>query len=178
MSSEGVRLPRERGRPLKRFLGKSGKLPWESLKLVLKIHSERSSGEVAGELLGKWGEILGSPGSLDKTIFQPAFRLEKLLEGLLGSSGGFGRKFAEGSQDFLEVALVWKLPYGLLLKQTSKNFASVPPQTSKTSLQKRLHVEACPSTVLRELPEALGKSDFLPATRQKCLQIKIHSVPL
>ena len=43
--------------------------------------------------------------SLSKTIFQPASRLEKLLEGLLGSSG-FERKFPEGGLDFLEVAAV------------------------------------------------------------------------
>ena len=52
--------------------------------------------------------------------------LEKLLEGLLGSSGGFGRKFPEGDPDFLEVALVWEFPYGILPKQTSKKFASEP----------------------------------------------------
>ena len=39
-----------------------------------------------------------------KTVFQPASRLEKLREGLLGSSGGFGRKFPERGLDFLEVA--------------------------------------------------------------------------
>ena len=63
-----------------------------------------------------------------KTIFQPASRLEKLMEGLLGSSGGFGRKFPEGGLNFLEVALVWKFPYGNLPKQSSKKFASEPPK--------------------------------------------------
>ena len=58
-----------------------------------------------------------------KTIFQPASQLEKLLEWLLGSWGGggrFGRKLPEGGQDFLEVALVWKFPHGILPKQTFK----------------------------------------------------------
>ena len=36
-----------------------------------------------------------------RTIFRPASRLEKLLEGLLGSSGGFGWKFPEGGADLL-----------------------------------------------------------------------------
>ena len=56
---------------------------------------------------------------LFKTIFQPALWLEKLLDGLLGSLGGFERKFPEGGLDFLEVALVWKYPHGTLPKQTS-----------------------------------------------------------
>ena len=63
-----------------------------------------------------------------KTNFHPASRLEKLLEGLLGSLGGFERKFPEGGLDFLEVALVWKFPHGILAKQTSKKFASEPPK--------------------------------------------------
>ena len=63
-----------------------------------------------------------------KMIFQPASCLEKLLEGLLRRSGGFGQKFPEGGLDFLEVALVWKSPYGILPKQTSKKFASEPPE--------------------------------------------------
>ena len=52
------------------------------------------------------------------------------MEGLLGSSGGFGRKFPEGDLNFLEVgvALVWKFPYGNLPKQSSKKFASEPPE--------------------------------------------------
>ena len=41
---------------------------------------------------------------------------------------GFERMFPEGGLDFLEVALVWKFPYGSLSKQTSKKFASEPPQ--------------------------------------------------
>ena len=48
-------------------------------------------------------------------------------EGLLGSSGGFARKFPEGGLDFLELALVWKFQDGSLPKQTSKKFASEPP---------------------------------------------------
>ena len=39
-----------------------------------------------------------------------------------------GRKFPEGGPDFLEVALVWKFPDGILPKQTSKKFASEPPK--------------------------------------------------
>ena len=42
----------------------------------------------------------------NKTVLQPASRLEKLMEGLLGSSGGFGRKFPEGGLNFSEVASV------------------------------------------------------------------------
>ena len=73
-------------------------------------------------------DILFPDNFLDKTIFQPASRLEKLMEGLLGSSGGFGRKFSEGDLNFLEVALVWKFPYGNLPKQSFKKFASEPPK--------------------------------------------------
>ena len=64
------------------------------------------------------------------------------MEGLVGSSGVFGREFPErGCLDFLEVALVWKCPYGILVKQTSKKLASAirTPQTSKKFLQKRFH---------------------------------------
>ena len=43
-----------------------------------------------------------------------------------GGGGGFGRKFPERGPVFLEVALVWKFPYGIPAKQTSKNFASEP----------------------------------------------------
>ena len=63
--------------------------------------------------------ILEVEGAYSKRIFQPALWLEKLLEGLLGSSGGFWRKFPEGGPDFLEVALVWKFPYRILPRQTS-----------------------------------------------------------
>ena len=63
-----------------------------------------------------------------KTIFRPASSLEPLLEGLLGSSGGFGRKFPEGGLNFLEVALVWKFPHGNHPKQSSKKFSSEPPK--------------------------------------------------
>ena len=68
------------------------------------------------------------PPKINKTIFRPASSLEPLLEGLLGSSGGFGRKFPEGGLNFLEVALVWKFPYGSHPKQSSKKFASEPPK--------------------------------------------------
>ena len=54
------------------------------------------------------------------------------MEGLLGSSGGFGRKFPEGGLNFLEVALVWKFPYGNLPKQSSKKFASEPPKLPRS----------------------------------------------
>ena len=70
----------------------------------------------------------GNRQAVSKTVLQPASRLEKLMEGLLGSSGGFGRKFPEGGLNFLEVALVWKFPYGNLPKQSSKKFASEPPK--------------------------------------------------
>ena len=63
-----------------------------------------------------------------KTIFQPASRLEKFMEGLLRSSGGLGQKFPEGGLNFLVVGLVWKFPYGNLPKQSSKKFASEPPK--------------------------------------------------
>ena len=42
--------------------------------------------------------------------------------------GGGGRKFPEGGLNFLEVALVWKFPYGSHPKQSSKKFASEPPK--------------------------------------------------
>ena len=45
-----------------------------------------------------------------------------------------------------------EFPHGILPKQTSKKFASDPPQTSKKSLQKRFHAEACRSTVFQEWP--------------------------
>ena len=55
-----------------------------------------------------------------KIIFQPASCLEKLLVRLLGSSeGDLGGSFQEGGLDFLEVALVWKFPYGILWKQVN-----------------------------------------------------------
>ena len=65
----------------------------------------------------------------------------------------FGGVRAEvsGSLDFLEVALMWKFPCGILPKQTSKKFASEPPKLLRSdfkSLQKRFHTEACPSNVL------------------------------
>ena len=54
------------------LLGTSGELPGKSgellgnLWIALEIHSARSSGQVAGELLGKLGEILGRLGSFQK----------------------------------------------------------------------------------------------------------------
>ena len=51
------------------------------------------------------------------------------------ASGGTSRKFGgvraevpEGGLNFLEVALVWKFPYGNLPKQSSKKFAPEPPE--------------------------------------------------
>ena len=56
--------------------------------------------------------------------------------------GGTSRKFGwggggvwaevSGGPDFLEVALLWKFPYGKLPKQTSKKFASEPPKLLKS----------------------------------------------
>ena len=43
------------------LLGKSGKLPG-NLWIAVKVQSERTSGEVAGELPGKFGNFRGSPG--------------------------------------------------------------------------------------------------------------------
>ena len=34
------------------------------------------------------------------------------MEGLLGSSGRFGQKLQEGGLDFLDLPVVWKVPYG------------------------------------------------------------------
>ena len=48
--------------------------------------------------------------------------------GISRKFGGFGRKCPEGGLNFLEVALVWKFPDGILPKQTSKKFASEPPK--------------------------------------------------
>ena len=73
--------------------------------------------------------------------------LVRLLAGLLGSLGGsLGGSFPEGGLDFLEVASVWKFPYGILPKHLEVCFGT--PQTSRKSLQKRFHAEACPSLVL------------------------------
>ena len=81
-SRDGVRLPRDRGRPPAKFgelpgksrelPGKSGKLPGKSRELpgksgklpgnlwiAAKFHSEMTSGEVARKLLGKFGEPPG-----------------------------------------------------------------------------------------------------------------------
>ena len=70
-SLEGVRLPRDRGKPLGRSREHPGK--WGSLAkfpgnlwIALQVHSERSFGEVAEKLLGKFGENLGSPGTFQK----------------------------------------------------------------------------------------------------------------
>ena len=67
------------------------------------------------------------------------------MEGLLGSSGGFGWKFPERDLNFLEVALVWKFPYGNLPKQSSKKLASEPPELlrspSRSSSKRKLVAE-------------------------------------
>ena len=65
-----VGLPKERGGPL----GKSGELPGKSGKLpgnlwiAAKFHSERTSGEVAGELLGKSRDMPEAGGSLTSLL--------------------------------------------------------------------------------------------------------------
>ena len=48
-----------------------------------------------------------APGSLRESSSQSR-DWKNTHEGLLGSSGGFGRNFPEGGLGFLEVALVWK----------------------------------------------------------------------
>ena len=69
-------------------------------------------------------------GSAIRMIFQPASWLEKLLEGLLRSLGGFGRKFPEGGPDFLEVASVWKfLSEGGPRRSRWWNFGFLHPRT-------------------------------------------------
>ena len=71
---------------------------------------------------------ISKSGHAKTIIIRPASWLEPFLEGLLGSPGGFGRKFPEGGLNFLEGALVWKFPYRNLPKQSSKMFASEPPK--------------------------------------------------
>ena len=59
---EGVRLPRDLGAD---FLGTSAELPGKlsgSLWIAVKSHSERTSGEVAGKLPGKFRELPGKSG--------------------------------------------------------------------------------------------------------------------
>ena len=89
--------------------------------------------------------------AVHKTIFQPACDWKSSWRDFSEFRGGSGGNF-EGGLDFLEVALVWKYPHGTLPKQTSKKFASdpSPPQTSKKSLQKRFHAEACPAVLVEE----------------------------
>ena len=76
---------------------------------------ERGGGELAPKVASKtwtFSKLAIFYAWKFKTMFQPASRLEKLMEGLLGSLGGFGRKFPEGDLNFLEVALdQWKFPY-------------------------------------------------------------------
>ena len=88
-SGEGVRLPRERGclwgSP--ETSGKSGELPGKSGKLpgkpwiALKFHSERTSGEVAKKLPGKFGELPGKSGDLPEArgSLTPSQRLAKFV---------------------------------------------------------------------------------------------------
>ena len=74
-SGEGVRLPRERGRPpgksrelpgkFAEVAGKSRKLSG-NLWIAIQFHSGRTSGEVAGKLPGKFGKFQGSPGTFQK----------------------------------------------------------------------------------------------------------------
>ena len=75
--------------------------------------------------------------------------------------GGFGRKFPEGGLNFLEVALVWKFPYGNLPKQSSKKFASEPPKLlrspSRSSPMRKLVAEL---SYFTELPFVSSRSCF------------------
>ena len=74
-SSEGVRLPRQRA-----DLGKSGELPGKSgelpgnLWIAVKFHSERTSGEVAGELPEKFWEFCEVQGLSRSSGGLPATR--------------------------------------------------------------------------------------------------------
>ena len=81
---------------------------------------------------------------------QPASRLEKLLMGARESLGGFGRKCPEGGLGFLEVALVLKNlhPESFFCNKLLRSLSRGTPQTSKKSLQKRFHAEACTSIAL------------------------------
>ena len=57
----------QKGRPKRAIFGhKKFSLLFFFSCPYLKSHSERSSGEVAGELLGKWREILRSPRTFQK----------------------------------------------------------------------------------------------------------------
>ena len=60
-SGEVRELPGKSGE----FAGKSGKL-LGNLWIALQSHSETSSGELAEKLPGKFGEILGSPWTVQK----------------------------------------------------------------------------------------------------------------
>ena len=97
------------------------------------------------------------------------------------------------AQDFLEVASVWKFAHEILSRQTSKKFASEPPQTSEKSLQIRFHAEACPGTVLLVpsvprnnhrfnhnfgAPKALGCTQAIPdkASHPSFFSYSIHRI--
>ena len=84
----------------------------------------------------------------NKRIFQPASWLEKLLEGLLGSSGEVRAEVSERGLRLLRSCLGVEIS---IRNPSGANFLEVclrTPQTSKKSLQKRFHVEACRSPVL------------------------------
>ena len=49
---------------------------WGTSGLLLKIHSKKSSGEVAWELLGKLGDVLGIPGTFQKFWRSPTPSLQ------------------------------------------------------------------------------------------------------
>ena len=60
--------------------GKSRKLPC-NLWIAVKFHSERTSGEVAEKLPGKFGELLGKPGDFleARGSLTPSQRLAKFV---------------------------------------------------------------------------------------------------
>ena len=88
-------------------------------------------------------QAVGHPSSPSKTILQPASRLKKLMEGLLGSlEWGVGRKFPEGGPRLLGSCVCVDISIGSFRSKLLRIL-----QTSKKSIQKRLHAEACPSSV-------------------------------
>ena len=65
-----------------------------------------------------------------------------MTEGLLRSFGGFEGSLPEGAPNFLEVALVWEFPHGILPKQNSEKFASEAPKLLRSPLR------SCPTQSL------------------------------
>ena len=100
--------------------------------------------------------VLLHPYRFHKTIFPPANWMEKLLQGRLGSLGVVRRKFPEGGLDFLEVALVWTYPHGILPKQTSTPKLQTSPSRSG-SMQKLVVALSYESeTPILVVPNAVG----------------------